>query len=72
VKKPSLRRHGDWELELALVQEEAMALDTTLPWQNKTARVQVNVSYKDQNGVVYAATRIVKLRVRREKQQEFS
>ena len=66
MRRPSLRHHGNWELELALQQEEAMALDVSLPWQNKTARVQVSVSYKDQNGVVYAATRIVKLRVKRE------
>jgi len=62
-----LRKHTDKaELILAIVKEEAMALDAALEMGNRTSRVQVNVSYTDQNGVMYHATRIVKMRVKRE------
>lgn len=69
MKQPSLRRHGNWELTRVIVKEEAMTLDPVLAWQDRTARVQVSVTYKDDNGVSYAATRIIKMRIRREEQQ---
>jgi hypothetical protein len=60
------RKHFDNEMSLSLVGEEAMSLDDHLDWQNKTAKVQVSVTFKDDNGRVYAATRIVKMRLKLE------
>ena len=43
-----------------------MVLDAELHNGVRIARVQVNVAYKDQNGVEYTASRIVKMRLKRE------
>lgn len=62
-----LRKHSDRaELILSIAKEEAMVLDAALEMGNRTCRVQVNVSYTDQNGAEYHATRVVKMRVKRE------
>jgi hypothetical protein len=62
----SLRKHTDAELYLTVSDEEALVLDAELHNGERTARVQVNVSYKDQNGAEYTASRIVKMRLKRE------
>jgi hypothetical protein len=54
------------EMTLTLADEEAMVLDTAIERSHPTARVQVNVTFKDENGVAYHATGSVKVRVKRE------
>ena len=61
-----LRKHSDRdELILTLLDEQAMCLEDSLEMGLRTARMQVSVVFKDQNGVKYAATRIVKMRLDR-------
>jgi len=60
-----LRKHTNSEMSLQLVREEAMCLEDNLSWQYKTVRVQVSATFKDDNGQEYAATRIIKLRLRK-------
>jgi hypothetical protein len=57
-------RRQDRSLTLILTDEEAMGLDTELKNGIRTARVQVGITFKDQNGTQYSATRIIKMRVR--------
>jgi len=51
---------------LTLEDEEAMCLDTILSGGERTVRVQINISFIDETGAVYAATREVPIRLRRE------
>lgn len=60
------RPHTNWDMSLTLSDEEAMVLDTTLEFRHPTTRVQVNVTFKDDDGVEYHASRVVKMRVRRD------
>jgi len=55
-----------WDLTLKLVDEEAMVLDPTLDTGQRTARVQVSVSYIDDNGRMWSADRVVKMRLKQE------
>jgi IS30 family transposase len=67
----SPRRHTDAELTLKLTGEEAMSLDEQLTDWNRTARVQVNVTFTDDNGTEYHASRVIKMRVKRETWEEY-
>jgi hypothetical protein len=51
---------------LRIEDEEAMAIDEELRAGQRTARVQVNVTYRDQFGTRYHGTREVKIALRRE------
>src|SRR4051812_42130940 len=55
-----------WDLVLSLEDTEAMALDVTLDTGVRTARVQVTVSYSDQNGNRWYAERIIRMRVKKD------
>lgn len=59
-----------WALEtpadLVLVKQEAIALEAVLEMGQRTARVHVIATYTDQNGTIYTADRIVKMRLKRE------
>lgn len=59
-----------WALEtpttLVLVKQEAIALEAALEMGQRTARVHVIATYADQNGAIYTADRIVKMRLKRE------
>ena len=48
---------------LRLEDEEAMCLDTELSSGDRTVRVQVNVTFSDQHGRRYHATREIKMRL---------
>jgi hypothetical protein len=61
----NIHRHTDADLTLKIRKEEAMSLDAQLTEWNRTARVQVSVTFVDDNGAEYVATRIIKMRVKR-------
>ena len=54
---------------LQLQGEQAMCLDTELTDGDRTAGVQVNVSYIDQDGNAWHASRIVKMRLKKDRAQ---
>lgn len=66
MERPSLRKHTNAELTLKVTNEEAMSLDCQLTEWNRTARVQVNISYVDDNGRKYHASRIIRMKVKGE------
>lgn len=51
---------------LRLEEEEAMCLDDRLTGNDRTVRVQVNVSFINDNGDKYHGTREIKIRLGRE------
>jgi hypothetical protein len=61
-----LRKHSDRdELILTLLDEEAMCLENSLEMGLRTVRMQVSAVFKDQNGVKYGATRLLKMHLER-------
>ena len=61
-----LRKHSDRdELILKLEDEQAMCLEDSLEAGLRTARMQVSVVFKDQNGVRYGSVRTIKMRITR-------
>jgi hypothetical protein len=66
TRDETLRKHSDRdELILTVVDEEAFALEDRLEMGLRTVRMQVSVVFKDQNGVKYGNTRIVKIKISR-------
>jgi len=66
VRKSWLHHSDRWNLVLRLEDEEAMVLDPILDTGERTTRVQVVVRFVDQNGQMWSAERIVKMRLTRE------
>jgi hypothetical protein len=55
-------------VRLLLEDEEAMSLDESLEDGARTATVQVAVCFKDESGKRWSGKRLVKIRVKRDKQ----
>ena len=61
-----LRKHSDRdELILTLEDQQVTCLKDSLETGLRTATMQIEVVFKDQNGVWYGATRIVKMKLSR-------